>query len=123
MESITTVAAPAASLRIRPTTTAMTEPLDDPHYLPPDPSNLLRADPSRRTAVRFRSGRVTLAGHLFRPYDAPPEVRTAGIVMVGPFSSVKEQTLPHYAERFQAAGYTVLTFDSRNFGESEGEPR
>lgn len=123
MESITTVAAPAASLRIRPTTTAMTEPLDDPHYLPPDPSNLLQADPSRRTAVRFRSGPLTLAGHLYRPDDAPPEARTASIVMVGPFSSVKEQTLPHYAERFQAAGYTVLTFDSRNFGESEGEPR
>jgi fermentation-respiration switch protein FrsA (DUF1100 family) len=43
--------------------------------------------------------------------------------MCGPFSSVKEQTLPHYAERLSAAGYTVLTFDSRTFGESEGEPR
>jgi fermentation-respiration switch protein FrsA (DUF1100 family) len=43
--------------------------------------------------------------------------------MCGPFSSVKEQTLPHYAERFADAGYTVLTFDSRTFGESEGEPR
>jgi len=43
--------------------------------------------------------------------------------MCGPFSSVKEQTLPHYAERFADAGYTVLTFDPRNFGESEGLPR
>lgn len=123
MESIATIAAPAASLRIRPTATAMTDPVDDPHYLPADPRNLLHADPSRRTAVRFHSGRLTLAGHLYRPADAPAETRTPAIVMVGPFSSVKEQTLPHYAERFQAAGYTVLTFDSRSFGESEGEPR
>jgi uncharacterized protein len=43
--------------------------------------------------------------------------------MTGPVSSVKEQTLPHYAERFADAGYTVLTFDPRGFGESEGEPR
>ena len=43
--------------------------------------------------------------------------------MCGPFSSVKEQTLPHYAERFASAGYTVLTFDPRTYGESEGEPR
>ena len=43
--------------------------------------------------------------------------------MVGPFSSVKEQTLPHYAERLADAGYTVLTFDPRSFGESEGQPR
>ena len=43
--------------------------------------------------------------------------------MCGPVSSVKEQTLPHYAERFADAGYSVLTFDPRGFGESEGEPR
>ena len=43
--------------------------------------------------------------------------------MCGPISSVKEQTLPHYAERLADAGYTVLTFDSRSFGESEGQPR
>ena len=43
--------------------------------------------------------------------------------MCGPYTSVKEQTLPHYAERLADAGYTVLTFDPRTFGESEGEPR
>jgi hypothetical protein len=43
--------------------------------------------------------------------------------MVGPISSIKEQTVPHYAERFADAGYTVLTFDTRSFGESEGTPR
>lgn len=43
--------------------------------------------------------------------------------MAGPISSIKEQTVPDYAERLADAGYTVLTFDSRSFGESEGAPR
>jgi fermentation-respiration switch protein FrsA (DUF1100 family) len=123
MSFVVTETARIASLRIRPTAVAAAEALDDPHYLPADPRDLLQADPSRRLPVHFRSAGLTLAGHLYRPVDVPADVRTPAIVMCGPFSSVKEQTLPHYAERFQAAGYTVLTFDSRNFGESEGEPR
>jgi fermentation-respiration switch protein FrsA (DUF1100 family) len=89
----------------------------------PTAENLLTANAARRVPVRFKSAGLTLAGHLYRPPGAPASKRTAGIVMVGPISSVKEQTLPHYAERFSDAGYTVLTFDSRSFGESEGTPR
>lgn len=111
------------TIRIRPTTAAAAEPVDDLHYLPANPVDLLHADPSRRTSVRFKSGGVTLAGHLYRPPGHSSTERTPGIVMCGPISSVKEQTLPHYAERFADAGYTVLTFDPRNFGESDGGPR
>jgi uncharacterized protein len=111
------------TLRIRPTSAAAAEPMDDPHYLPADPADLLHADPARRAPVSLTSAGARIAGHLYRPPDAPPDRRTAAIVMCGPFSSVKEQTLPHYAERFADAGYTVLTFDPRNFGESEGMPR
>ena len=111
------------TIRIRPTAAAAAEPVDDNHYLPADPADLLHADPSRRTSVRFKSSGLSLAAHLYRPPGIASTQRTPGIVMAGPISSVKEQTLPHYAERFAAAGYTVLTFDSRSFGESEGEPR
>jgi uncharacterized protein len=93
---------------------------DTDPWLPADPSKLLVADPRRREPVWFESDGNRLAGHLYRP--ASGEV-TPAIVMTGPVSSVKEQTLPHYAERFADAGYTVLTFDPRGFGESEGEPR
>ncbi|MDZ3836795.1 MAG: alpha/beta hydrolase [Rhodospirillales bacterium] len=122
-----TVAAPVPGsvpvLRIRPTAAAAADPPEDPHYLPADPANLLRADPGRRQPVRFKSAGLMLAGDLYRPRGAAAAERTPGIVMCGPFSSVKEQTLPHYAERFADAGYTVLTFDPRTFGDSEGEPR
>jgi uncharacterized protein len=92
-------------------------------FLPDDPSNLLVADPSRREPVVFDASGNRLAGHLYRPLGADPGRTTRGIVMCGPISSVKEQTVPHCGERFADAGYTVLTFDPSGFGESEGEPR
>lgn len=109
------------TLTLRPVAELAAEPLADPHYLPADPRNLLVADPSRRTAVAFPSDGIRLAGHLYRPPNAG-DARTPAVAMCGPISSVKEQSLPHYAERLADAGYTVLTFDSRGFGESDAAP-
>ena len=83
----------------------------------------LQADPQRRVDVRFASAGEQLAGHLYRPPDAKEGEPTAGVALCGPISSVKEQTLPHYAERLADAGYTALTFDPRGFGGSGGKPR
>jgi fermentation-respiration switch protein FrsA (DUF1100 family) len=80
-------------------------------------------DPSVHDDVRFQSDGVTLAGHIYRPPTAAPGERTAALVAAGPTTSVKEETVPHYAAPLAEAGYTVLTFDNRNFGESGGEPR
>jgi fermentation-respiration switch protein FrsA (DUF1100 family) len=84
---------------------------------------LTQVDPGVRESVRFSSDGLALAGHLYRPPEAAPGDRTAALVMAGPMTSVKEETVPHYAAPLAEAGYTVLTFDNRNFGESEGEPR
>jgi uncharacterized protein len=80
-------------------------------------------DTSTRESVRFQSDGLTLAGHVYRPPAAAPGERTPALAMAGPMTSVKEETVPHYAAPLAEAGYTVLTFDNRNFGESEGEPR
>lgn len=80
-------------------------------------------DPGVRESLRFSSDGLTLAGHLYRPPGAARDERTAALVMAGPMTSVKEETLPHYAVPLAEAGYTVLAFDNRNFGESEGQPR
>jgi uncharacterized protein len=93
------------------------------YFLPEDPDDLLTADPARRSPVSFRSGDLTLAGHVYRPPDAGESERTPAVALCGPISSVKEQTVPHYAKRLADAGYTALAFDPRNYGESEGEPR
>jgi uncharacterized protein len=109
---------------LRPTSSRLAEPPDAPErYYQASPAHQLVADPGRRQRVSFASDGLSLAGHLYRPPQADPAQRTPAIVMCGPSSSVKEQTLPHYAGRLADAGYTVLTFDPRTFGESEGEPR
>jgi len=59
----------------------------------------LRADPQRRTDVRFASAGEEPAGQLYRPPGAKQDERTPAVALCGPISSVKEQTLPHYAER------------------------
>ncbi len=102
----------------------MSEPLSSSAAPQDQGQQHLLAHPERRTSVFFQNNNnLRLAGHLYRPPQASEQTRTLGIVMCGPLSSVKEQTLPHYAERLSDAGYTVLTFDSRSFGESEGQPR
>jgi fermentation-respiration switch protein FrsA (DUF1100 family) len=109
-----------SSIRLRPAARAITEEPNPAQYFT---GNLLKADPSRRTNVTFDSAGVTVAGHLYRPPTVPTGEPTPGVALCGPISSVKEQTVPHYAERFADAGYTTLTFDPRTFGESGGEPR
>jgi fermentation-respiration switch protein FrsA (DUF1100 family) len=83
----------------------------------------LPIDPSRRTSVRFPGPVAELAGHLYRPPTADPDQPTPAVALCGPISSVKEQTLPHYAQRLADAGYTALTFDPAGFGDSAGTPR
>ena len=39
------------------------------------------------------------------------------------FSGSKEAYLDDFAKRFQAAGYTALAYDNRNWFDSEGSPR
>jgi uncharacterized protein len=70
----------------------------------------------------FTSHGAACAATVYRPG------RTAGgpapvIVMAHGFGAVRALRLPAYAERFAAAGYTVLTFDYRGFGDSAGTPR
>ncbi|GAA3106746.1 pimeloyl-ACP methyl ester carboxylesterase [Kribbella aluminosa] len=45
------------------------------------------------------------------------------VVMTGGFGVPKEPGTDRFAERFAAAGFSVLAFDHRNLGESAGEPR
>ncbi len=66
-------------------------------------------------------GGVCLRGWLYVPDGVGAPV--PGVVMAHGFSGVKEQGLDRYAEVFCAAGFTVLVYDHRNFGTSDGEPR
>lgn len=52
----------------------------------------------------------------------PLRTSAPGIVMAHGFSGVKEQ-IDHYARAFAKAGFTVLNYDHRGFGASDGAPR
>lgn len=69
----------------------------------------------------FESDGTRCAVRIYRP-AADGLVRPT-IVMAHGFGAVRALRLYAYAERFAAAGYVVLVFDYRGFGESEGEPR
>jgi fermentation-respiration switch protein FrsA (DUF1100 family) len=73
-----------------------------------------------RTEVEFRVEDGTLLrGFLHTPEDGRP---SPGIVMAHGFSGVKEQ-IDHYAAAFSERGFSVLVYDHRGFGSSEGAPR
>jgi dienelactone hydrolase len=61
---------------------------------------------------------VTLRGWFYRPDDATGP--TPLVVMAHGFSATKEMHLDDFAEVFAAAGLSVLVYDNRNLGESDG---
>jgi fermentation-respiration switch protein FrsA (DUF1100 family) len=73
-----------------------------------------------RTDISFKSHGKICRGWLYRP-DAAGKSRA--IVMSHGLSGVKEQGLSGFAETFCQAGFTVVVFDYRFQGESDGMPR
>lgn len=74
-----------------------------------------------RQDVRFASDDTFCAGWLYLPADTA-DPRPA-VVMGHGLGAIKEMGLEPYAEAFADAGYAVMVFDYRHFGESGGEPR
>lgn len=67
---------------------------------------------------------ATEDGTVLRGFLHTPETEGSapGIVMAHGFSGVKEQ-LDHYAALFASSGFSVLLYDHRSFGASDGLPR
>jgi len=74
-----------------------------------------------RQDVRFASDDSFCAGWLYLPSESS-KPRPAVILGHG-LGALKEMGLAPYAEAFANAGYVVMVFDYRHFGESGGEPR
>ena len=74
----------------------------------------------QRENISFTSGGLSCAGWF---YPAQTVATAATVVMAHGVAGVKEMRLDAYAERFAAAGYHVLVFDYRHFGDSQGTPR
>ncbi|HEY8469191.1 MAG TPA: alpha/beta fold hydrolase [Longimicrobiales bacterium] len=75
-----------------------------------------------RLPVLIPAEGALLAGRIHRNTDDLLEPQP-GVVVSGSWLTVKEQMADLYAAQLAALGYTVLTFDFRGFGGSEGTPR
>jgi fermentation-respiration switch protein FrsA (DUF1100 family) len=73
--------------------------------------------------VQFKSEGLVLKGNLHLPPDFSEIKEYKGLVVTGSWTTVKEQMPDLYATKLALEGFVALTFDFRNYGESEGEPR
>ena len=78
--------------------------------------------PPSREDLTFDSAGTALAAWLYRP-AAADDASVPCVVMAHGFSATRRDGLEPYAERFADAGFGVLLFDYRGFGDSDGEPR
>lgn len=70
--------------------------------------------------VTFYSEGVKLVGDLYYPEDIGAGERRGGIVLCHGYTGVKDLYLPDNARNLNEAGYVVLTFDYKGWGQSEG---
>jgi len=71
----------------------------------------------------FFSEGVRLAADLYLPSDAPPPEGRPGVVMCHGYNGMKHLYLPDAAKCLVNAGYAVLCFDYKGWGESDGPVR
>ena len=71
-----------------------------------------------REDISFQSAGDEIAAWLYRPGGADGAEPVPCVVMAHGFSGTRRDRLPAYAERFADAGFAVLLFDYRGFGDS-----
>ena len=71
-------------------------------------------------AVSFYSEGTRLSGDLFLPDDLNPREQRAGILLCHGYTGVRNLYLPDTAKALTDAGYVVLTFDYKGWGDSDG---
>ncbi|GAG61581.1 unnamed protein product [marine sediment metagenome] len=77
--------------------------------------------PQSRKEMTFKVKGTSISAWLYIPEDLSAPVPC--IIMGHGFGGTKDMIMESYALRYQEAGFAVLAFDYRHFGESEGEPR
>ena len=81
------------------------------------------AEAAMMKEVEFESNGQTLVGNLYLPDDYQEGTQLPATIITGAWTTVKEQMPANYAEAMADRGYAALTFDFRNWGESEGDNR
>ncbi len=73
-----------------------------------------------KRAVEFYSEGLKLAGDIYVPDGLPSGEHRAAVLLCHGYTGVKDLYLPDNAKTLNDAGYLVMTFDYKGWGESEG---
>lgn len=84
--------------------------------------NVAKTNANQRK-VEFKSEGLVLKGNLHLPQNFDEKKNYKVIVVTGSWTTVKEQMADLYAAKLAQKGLVALTFDFRNYGMSEGQPR
>ena len=74
-----------------------------------------------KRAVEFYSEGFKLCGDVYTPDGLAPGEQRAGVLLCHGYTGVKGLYLPDNARVLNEAGYVVMTFDYKGWGESEGK--
>ena len=77
------------------------------------------ADVEQRAITIWSQG-VRLAGDVYRPSDMKADEKLPGILLVPGWGGSKENLKRNFAPQFARAGFIVLAFDFKSWGESDG---
>jgi dienelactone hydrolase len=81
------------------------------------------ASARQREDLTFRSENCRCAAFFYRPDGTAPDNGFPCVVMAIGLDGRHHPGIDRFARRFATAGFAVLAFDYRHYGESEGEPR
>ena len=73
-----------------------------------------------KRAVEFYSEGFKLVGNVYVPDGLPSGEQRAAVLLCHGYTGVKDLYLPDNAKTLNDAGYVVMTFDYKGWGESEG---
>ncbi|MEE2928171.1 MAG: alpha/beta fold hydrolase [Chloroflexota bacterium] len=73
-----------------------------------------------KRAVEFYSEGFKLVGDIYVPDGLPSGEQRAAVLLCHGYTGVKDLYLPDNAKTLNDAGYVVMTFDYKGWGESEG---
>ena len=84
---------------------------------------LLKLDSPITERITFKSEGVPMVGKLYLPKGYAKNKKYPAVIVVGAWTTVKEQMAGLYAKLYSQHGFLALAFDFRNFGESGGKAR
>lgn len=79
--------------------------------------------PSSMALLRRDVSFKAVDGTVLRGWFYPTKNKAPCIIMSHGLGGVRHFLLPPFASRFQAAGFAVMLYDNRNWGDSDGLPR